>query len=34
MHKHGQGVFQDEEKAEHYFRVAVSYECKRAEYEL
>jgi TPR repeat protein len=34
MHRHGQGVLQDEEKARGYFELAFDCGCKRAKYEL
>jgi TPR repeat protein len=34
VYKHRQGIFQDEEKAGDFFKLAVSHGCKRAKYEL
>jgi TPR repeat protein len=34
MHKNGQGVPQDEERAQGYFREALYHRCKRAKYEI
>jgi TPR repeat protein len=34
MHRNGQGVPQDEEKAQENFDEALHYGCKRAKYEL
>jgi TPR repeat protein len=34
MHRNGQGVPQDEEKAQGYFREALKHQCKRAKYEI
>jgi TPR repeat protein len=34
MHKNGQDIFQDEEKAQGYFREALYHRCKRAKYEV
>jgi TPR repeat protein len=34
MHRNGQGVPQDEEKSQGYFREALIRGCKRAKYEI